>query len=125
MERLNSTVKDKMITFIKELTTTDITPNGCRVKSIMSERSHRGKIWSPNHQQWTNVVIKFHEEDMKNYMNRKNLTLPVPDKLVNLCNELNNDKVEHIWKCIISGALHKSGFFSEDYQIPEADKSLF
>jgi len=118
MKQLNSAIKDRMRAFIGEATVTDVTPNGCRVRSISCEHSHRGR-------RFTNAVIKFHEEDVRNYMNRKDLTLPVPDPLISMCNEGNPPGIEHIWKCIISGALHKAGFFAEWEKVPERDESLF
>lgn len=125
MKQLTSGIKDRIREFIGDITVTDVTPQGVRVKSIECERSHRGKIYSPNFAYWTNVVIKFHEGDMRNYMNRKNITLPVPDALISMCNEGNPPKIEHIFKCIISGALHKSGFFADYEAMPETDKALF
>ena len=125
MKELTSTIKDRIREFVADLTITDVTPDGMRVKSIDCERSHRGAIYSPTFAYWTNVVIKFHEEDMKNYMNRKNITLPVPDALISMVNEGNPPKIEHVFKCIISGALRKSGFYDESYALPETDKALF
>ena len=117
MKQLDMTMKDQIRSFIPELTTTDVTPDGVRVQSIDCENSHRGKFF-------TNVVIKFHEEDIRNYMNRKNLTMPVPDKLIGMCNN-GDGNIEHIWRCIIAGALHKAGFFAEYEAVPEKDESLF
>lgn len=125
MKSLNSSVKDWMKVFISEVTVTDVTPHGCRVKSIDTERSHRGKIYSPIHDYWTNVIIKFHEEDMRDYMNRKQLTLPVPDTFIDMCNQGYPESIVHMWKCIIGGALRKAGFYEESQRVPEKDMTLF
>jgi len=125
MKSLNSSVKDWIKAFIHEVTVTDVTPNGCRVKSIETEHSHRGKIYSPVHDYWTNVVIKFHEEDVKDYMNRKQLTLPITDDLIAMCNANYPEGIVHVWKCIIGGALRKAGFFEKSQAVKESDKSLF
>lgn len=125
MKELNSAVKDRIKHFVTGLTVSDVTPNGCRVKSIKCERSHRSRDHSAKFSHWTNVVIEFHPEEMQNFMNRKNLTLPIPDKLIGMFNESNDDGIVHAWKCIISGGLHKSGFFAAYEAVKETDASLF
>jgi len=117
MKKLDSAVIDEFREFINGVTVTDVTPQGCRVKSIETNRSHRGSYW-------TNVVITFHDEDRK-YMNRKNLTLPVPDKLIDMCNNSVPPGINHVWGLIIAGGLHKAGFFKASESRPEVDSLLF
>src|SRR3990167_10156135 len=126
MKTINSASIDWIKKFIDELTVTDVTPEGCRVQSIVCENSHRGKIYSPLHRDWTNVVIKFHTEDTRDLMNRKQLTMPVPDLLIDMCNMSvvmpDGQEIIHKMKCYISGSLHKAGFFEASQARPEKDK---
>jgi len=117
MKKLDSAVIDEIKEFIDGFTVTDVTPSGCKVKSIETNRSHRGR-------DWTNMVITFHYEDTQ-YMNRKNLTLPVPDKLIDMCNNSVPPGINHVWGLIIAGSLRKAGFFESWEAKPEKDALLF